>query len=184
MWERWTRQCIEKQRHHSADKGPCSQDYGLPSSQVEVWELGCKKDGAPRNWCLWTMVLKTPESPLDSKEIQPVNLKGNQPWIFTGRTDAEIEAPGFRHLIWTADSLEKSLMIKKIQGRKRRGQQWMRWLDGITDSVDMSFSKVREMLKDREAWCAADQELPKNRTWLSNWTTIIMVIQLPWWLRC
>ena len=84
--------CIEKQRHYSADKGPYSQGYGLPSGHVQLWELDCKESRAPKNWWLWIVVLeKIPESLLDSKEIKPVNLKGNQPWTLLGRTDAEAE---------------------------------------------------------------------------------------------
>ena len=90
------RQCVEKQRHYSANKGPYSQGYGLPSGHVWLWELDHKEGRASENWCFQTVVLeKTPESPVDSKEIKPVNLKGNQPWIFSGRTDAEAEAPVF-----------------------------------------------------------------------------------------
>jgi len=89
------------QRHSSADKGQYSQGYGLPSGHVRLWELDYKEGRTPKNWCLWTVVLeKTPESPLDSKEIKPVNLKGDQPWIFSGRTDAEAEAP----LFWSSDA--------------------------------------------------------------------------------
>ena len=80
------RRCVEKQRHYCAEKGPFSQGYGLPSGHIQLWELDCKEDGAPKNWSLWTMVLeKTPKSHLDSKEIKPVNLTGNQPWILIGR---------------------------------------------------------------------------------------------------
>ena len=87
------RQCVEKQRHYSAEKGPYSQGYGLPSGHIQLWVLDCKKGRMPKNWCLQTVVLeKTPESPLDGKEIKPVNLKGDQPWIFTGKTDAKAEA--------------------------------------------------------------------------------------------
>ena len=94
------RQCVKKQRHHSTNKGPYSQDYGLPSGHVWLWDLDCKEDRAPENWCLRTMVLeKTSGSSLDSEEIKPINLKGNQPWILIRRTDLEAEAPVF----WSPD---------------------------------------------------------------------------------
>ena len=130
------------------------------------------------NWCFWTVVLeKSLESPLDFKEIQPVHPEGYQSWIFIGRTDAEAEAPILWHLMWGTDSLEKTLMPGKIEGRRKRGQQRMRWLDSISDLIDMSLSKLQDWVIDREAWGAAVHRVAKSRTRLSNWTELSIHMQ-------
>ena len=133
-----------------------------------MWELDHKELWAPKNWCFQTTMLqKTLESPLDCKEIKPVNSKGNQPRLLIGRTDAEADAP----ILWSSDanSLEKTVMLRKIESRRRKGWQRMKWLDAITDSMDMSLSKLQEIVKDRDAWCATVHAVAK--TWPSDWTT-------------
>ena len=130
------RKHIKKVETSLCQTGPPSQSYGFSRSHIWMWELDYKESWALKNWCFWTLVLeKTHESPLYCKETQP---KGNQSWIFFGRTDAEAETPDFGHLMRRADSLRKSLMVGRIEGRRKRGWQRMRWLDGITDSMGIS----------------------------------------------
>ena len=154
---------ISESRDITLPKKVSSQGYGFSSGHVWMWELDCEEGWVPKNWCFWTVVLeKTLENPLNCKEIQPVHPKGDQSWVFIGRTDVEAETPIF----WPPHA--KSWLIGKnsdaggIGGRKRRGWQRMRWLNGIINSRDMSLSKIQEMVKDREAWSASVHGVQKS----------------------
>ena len=151
-----------------------SQRYGFSSSHVQMWELDHKEGWALKNWSYGTVVLeKTLESPLDCKEIQPVTPKGNQPWKYSLEEQMlKLKLQYFRFLRRRADSLEKTLMLGKTEGW-RKGQQRMRCLDAITDSVDMSLNKLWEIVKDRQVWHAALHGITKSWTWLCKWTMTI-----------
>ena len=142
-------QCVKKQRHHFTDNDQYIQSYGFCSSIVQVWELDPKEGWAPKNWCFWIVVLeKTLESPLDSKEVKPVNPKENQPWIFIGRTDAEAKAP----ILWPPD-VKNQLIGKDPEGKKDWRQKEKGKaedeIDSITNVMDMDLSKLQEIVEDR-----------------------------------
>ena len=139
-----------------------------------MWGLDHKEDRVRKNWSFQTLVLeKTLESPLDSKEIKPANPKGNQSWIFIGRTELKLKLQYFGHLTWRDNSLEKTLMLGKIEGRRRRVDRgWDGWMASLA-SLDMSLSKVWELLKDREAWCVVVHGVTRSRTPPSDWKTTI-----------
>ena len=140
-----------------------------------MWELDHKEGWAPKNWGFWTVMLeKTLESHLDFKVIKPVTLKGNQPWIFNGRTDAEAEAS----ILWPPDAelthWKRPCCWERLKARgigDDRGWQRMRWLDSITDSIDMNLSKLQEIVEDRGGLCATVHGVSKSQTWHSDWAT-------------
>ena len=158
------RQHIKKQRHHFTNKSLYSQSYGFSSSHVRMWKLDHKEGWALKNWCFQIVVLeKILESPLDSKEIKPVDPKGNQLWIFIGRTDAEAEAPIF----WPPDAEPTHWKRPRCWERRKAGegeQQRMGQLDGISDSMDMSLSKLWEIVEERGTWSAAVHGVEQSDT--------------------
>ena len=155
------RQHIKKQRHYFANKGPSDQSYGFSSSHVEMWELDHKESWAPKIdafelWC-WRRLLRVPWTARRSN--QSILKEINTEYLLM----LKLKLQYFGHLMWRVDSLEKTMMLRKIEGRRRRGRQRMRRLDDITDLMDMSWSKLRKLVMDREAWRAIVHEVAKVR---------------------
>ena len=167
------RQHIQKQRHYFANKGPSSQGYDFSSGHVWMWELDYKESWALKYdsfelWC-WRRLLRIPWAARRSNQSILTEIS---PGCSLERLMLKLKLQYFGYLMWRADSLEKTLMLGKIECRRRRGWQKMIWLDGIIDSMDMNLGKLRDLVMVREAWCVVVHGVTKSRTRLSDWTEL------------
>ena len=164
------REHVKRQRHHFVDKDSYSQSYGFSSSHIWMWELIRKECWAPKNWCFGIVVLETTlKKPLTTRRSNQYILREINPEHSLEGLLLKLKLQYFGHLMWRADSLEKTLMLRKIEGKRKRGQQRMRWLGTITDSIDINLSKLWQIVEDREAWHAIVLEVTKSWTQLTDW---------------